>query len=108
MAFGFGKPKSETNIAEELMKTYYCLKEKLSGDPEASQMLAQQVVRFSKMVDLSKHNNDKNYAIEIGRIWTANAYTWMAICFAEEGIEMDVWSTLEAVSLADYEVPAIS
>lgn len=88
------------------MKNYYWIKDKLSGDPEASQMLAQQVMRFSKMIDPSKCNYDDNFAIHMGRLLTASAYTEMAINLAEGGMpteQMSIASTLKEVSLADWE-----
>lgn len=91
------------------MKNYYWIKDKLSGDPEASQMLAQQVMRFSKKIDLSKCNNDANFAIHMGRLLAASAYTEMAISLVDGGMpieEMSIASTLEAVSLADWDIPA--
>ena len=102
---GFGQPKSKKDDVKDMvhstLNTYYWLKDKLSGDKEASQMLAQLVMRFSKHVDGTVYQ-EEGFQIHMGRLLTANAYQHTAICMAESGIptkQMTIASILKEVVL---------
>ena len=107
---GFGQPKSKQDDVKDFvhgnLNTYYWLKDKLSDDREASQLLAQLVMRFSKQVDKSRFN-DEGFEIHMGRLLTANAYRDTAFFIAESGFpieQMTIASTLKEVVLVADEL----
>ena len=107
---GFGTPKSKKEDVKDFvhanLDTYYWLKEKLSGDKEASQLLAQLVMRFSQQVDKSRFN-EEGFEIHMGRLLTANAYRDTSFAIAESGFpieQMSIASTLKEVVLVADEL----
>ena len=109
---GFGKQKPG-KAAQEFIKllhnrldTYHWLKGKVAGDAEASQLLAQCVMRFSKWELPKGYEDNKDFKMQMGRFFTADNYVNMALKLANQGMpieQMTHKSIIEAVSNADDE-----
>ncbi len=105
---GFGKPSREKECQDFVfnrLDTYHWLKDKIADDAEASQMLAQCVMRFSKM-DLPKNNEDKELKIKMGRFVAADCYVRMALMLANQGMPYEKMThkfIINAVNIADDE-----